>query len=123
MSIDISALLGQTLKSFVVSDSETEVFFETTNGDRYAMYHEQECCEDVYLQDVNGELSDLVGSPLIQAEESSENPTEGNFESATWTFYKLATIKGYVTLRWFGQSNGYYSESVSIFKLRVGDRY
>lgn len=118
MSIDISALLGQTLKSIVVSDSETEVYFETINGDRYEMYHVQECCEDVYLQDVNGELSDLVGSPLIQAEENSENPTEGDFESATWTFYKLATIKGYVTLRWFGQSNGYYSESVSIFKLK-----
>ena len=116
--IEISALLGQTLKSIKGNVGDREVFFETINGDRYEMYHQQDCCEDVYLEDINGELSDLVGSPLTQAEENSEDAADGNFLSATWTFYKLATINGYVTLRWFGESNGYYSESVSIMKLK-----
>jgi hypothetical protein len=85
------------------------------------MYHSQDCCEGVYLEDVAGELHDLLNSPITLAEEvtnRNENPEgmDESFtsyaESFTWTFYKLATVNGYVTLRWYGESNGYYSESV-----------
>ena len=68
-----------------------------------------------------------MGSPITMAEEvTSENETPAGVkppehaESYTWTFYKLATVKGYVTIRWFGESNGFYSESVAFIKCDEG---
>lgn len=115
-------LLGKTIikiKGEVGSDS---MIFTVDNGDRYELYHEQDCCEIVSIEDICGDLADLIGSPLLLAEEviSVKNPEGIEIElqdSFTWTFYKLATNKGAVTIRWYGESNGYYSESVEFRQL------
>lgn len=118
--LEISELLGQTLVR-IEKEENSELRFYTDAGKVYRMYHSQDCCESVYLEDVAGELHDLLNSPITLAEEvtnRNENPEgmDESFtsyaESFTWTFYKLATVNGYVTLRWYGESNGYYSESV-----------
>lgn len=113
----ISDLLGKTILEIINDENDRLLFI--TQDENYVMYHAQDCCESVYLEDINGDLNDLLDSPILQAEESSSTEhIEGQVlsgwgnDSFTWTFYKLATIKGYVTLRWFGSSNGYYSESV-----------
>jgi hypothetical protein len=113
---DVNVLTGKTLESLV--DEGNELIFKTTDGETYRMYHDQDCCESVVLDDVVGDLQDLVGSVILVAEEvEGESPADFEaYESYTWTFYKFATRKGYVDLRWLGQSNGYYSESVSFRK-------
>lgn len=119
--MDISKLIGKTLIKVSVNDKKTEMYFTDTNGLSYKLYHFQDCCEDVHIEDIEGDLQDLIGSPITQAEESTNSKdTFGKIEypeSFTWTFYKLATVKGYVTIRWLGQSNGYYSESVEFIHL------
>lgn len=110
---------GLTLKSVTVAPDKECVTFETEDGKTFSLYHSQDCCETVEVNDVCGDLSDLIGSPLLVAEEAESDKTpdgvklEYQPESQTWTFYKLATIKGSVDIRWHGTSNGYYSESVS----------
>jgi len=54
----------------------------------------------------------LVGSVLEFIDEASKEGDDKSYESSTWTFYRISTSKGFVVVRWFGSSNGYYSESV-----------
>jgi hypothetical protein len=117
VSANVSVLVGQTLTK-VVHDNQREVIsFVTNDGKLYEMYHDQDCCESVSVDDICGDLNDLIGTPILQADESSNDDPNAS-ESAMWTFYKFATIKGFVDIRWYGSSNGYYSEGVSFYEVK-----
>jgi hypothetical protein len=114
--VEIEELIGKTMDSVENIDNE-QLVFKTNDGREFVFYHEQDCCESVSIEDVCGDLSDLVGSPILIAEEVAQDKPDGwkpeeYTESYTWTFYKFSTIKGSVTIRWYGESNGYYSEGV-----------
>lgn len=121
--VNMETFVGLVFKSIDVSESDDEIFFETECGRKFRMFHSQDCCESVYIESIVGCFSDLIGTPILIAEESAscnENPDDVDMEyqaSFTWTFYKFATIKGYVDIRWYGESNGYYSESVDIHEI------
>ena len=108
-------MVGKVFTS--VRNENTELVFENAT-ERFVFFHAQDCCEHVSIEDICGELQDLVGEPLLMAEEvEGQTPVdfdEADHESVTWTFYKFATRKGYVDVRWLGESNGYYSEGVSL---------
>jgi hypothetical protein len=111
----LKALIGETLTAVEVlrnTDEGDKILFTTASGKRFKMHHYQDCCEYVRIEDVTGDVGDLVGSPILVAKESS-NSSAGEDARQTWTFYKFATTKGWVDIRWLGSSNGYYSEGVS----------
>jgi hypothetical protein len=86
--------------------------FKLSDGTFFTFYHEQDCCESVTIEDVVGDVGDLVGYPLEVVEERSESGDSDDYECYTWTYYTFRGIGGTVDVRWYGSSNGYYSESV-----------
>jgi len=123
MASKFSDLLGKTIKGIYVNEYKNAVMILLETGEAYMMHHNQNCCESVRLEDVCGEFDDLVGSEILVAEEvsNSDDPPPDCAESFTWTFYKLSTIKGSVTLRWLGESSGYYSEEVDFELIHPED--
>ena len=65
----INELVGKTLVRVELNDGRDVLEFETSDGNRYQLYHYQDCCESVWLEDVNGDFDDLIGSPLLVADE------------------------------------------------------
>lgn len=111
--MEFRELVGKTITSIDGAEEDSEVVKITTTDGSFRMFHYQDCCEGVTLAEVHGDIDDLIGEPVVYAVESCnpDDPEPGG-ESSTWTFYRLATSKGLVVLRWLGESNGYYSESV-----------
>ncbi len=118
-------LKGKIIKAIeVIKDDralDDEITFRISPEEAYKMYHEQDCCESVVIEDICGEIDWLVNAPILVAEERFEEKELSNddftYGSCTWTFYEIATIKGSVTIRWYGSSNGYYSESVDFVRF------
>ncbi|MDD5328291.1 MAG: hypothetical protein PHY02_10855 [Phycisphaerae bacterium] len=120
----IEDLVGKTIKKIVGKKGDDEISFLCEGYLVYKMYHSQECCEKVTIEDICGDLDDLLNTPVVEAFEKTnkdENPEgvriSNTQDSWTWTFYTIKTRKGTVTIRWYGESNGYYSESVDLIKF------
>lgn len=119
-----SDLVGKTIERIEGGVGDETLKFFCLDKTVYQMNYYSDCCASCSLEDIAGDLSNLIGSPILMAEESSsvnKNPDGVKIpeyqDSFTWTFYLLSTIKGSVTLRWYGESNGYYSESVTFERL------
>ena len=97
---------------------DEENFQILTDDCVYAFYHKQDCCESVWLTQVDGISDKIIGSRIVMAEEVvDEKDTE--YGHITWTFYKIGTTKGIIDFRFQGESNGYYSESADLIKIEV----
>jgi len=113
---ELDELVGKKIKEIKGLEKESEeVRIFTEDGNEYLFYHPQDCCEQVNLNDFEMSSDTLVGGTVLSAE-AVERDNEGEkpegAESYTWTFYKIETDKGGLWMRWLGESNGYYSESV-----------
>ena len=110
---ELSSMIGHTMVSVSGDTGADEMVFTSRTGKTFKFVHYQNCCENVRIEDIVGDLTDLVGSPIILAEEvSNEDAPVQPTDEGSWTFYRFATGNGLVSVRWLGTSNGYYSEGV-----------
>ena len=94
------------------------ITFMFTDGSWMKMYNSQYNCD---VDDICGDIDDLINSPILGAFQSTSKDSSAYLPardcynpSYTWTFYKFRTYNGYVDIRWYGHSSGYYSESINI---------
>jgi hypothetical protein len=107
----LSCILGTSCIFFHQTNDFLGLLF--ANGVIVKLYHQQNCCESVSIEDINGDLTDLLFTPLLVFDVRTQSDNN-DLESATWTFYTLRTLQGSIDLRWYGTSNGYYSEAVDM---------
>lgn len=116
-NINLSELVGKTIQ-VVENENNESILFVCTDLSAYEMYHMQDCCEDVGVYNINGDLQSLVGKTILSITESilGDWPKDVQepecLESFTWTVFIIETESSTVVIRWLGTSNGYYSESV-----------
>lgn len=118
-----SELLGKTISNIIVGKFSEYIEFHIEDGEKYRLIYHKDCCASCDIEDICGDLDDLIDNPVLVAEEAfniDKGAIENWHESYTWTFYKLDTCKGGVTIRWYGSSNGYYSEKATFEKFVAG---
>lgn len=104
-------VMGKTIESIDRGDEHITFYF--TDGTACESMHMQDCCETVAIERIEGNLDNILNSPVLYADENNDEvDSERHFyESHTWTTQIITTEKGTVKIIWLGESNGYYGES------------
>ena len=115
-------LKGKTITSIDgINSDDSDTIITTSDGSIYTLTHLQDCCEHVRVYGSVGNIDDVLNAEVIAAEDTNpmDNPNAPDYkyyDSATWTQFRIVTNKGSFEIWWLGESNGYYSESVSVIK-------
>lgn len=116
-------LNGKIITEIKVDDPNC-ITFVTADGYVFSLHHNQDCCEWVRCVHIEGDTKSLIGNTVKMAQDDTcEDPEwykHGYNDCHTWTVFTLIDDKNNrVDFYWLGESNGYYSETVSVFKTKV----
>ncbi len=120
-------LTGHTLEWVTGLEKGSDcIRFLTTEGKRFRLRYIPDCCATADIEDIaGGTEEDLVGQTVVWAEtldsqHEADAPPGHDTDSCTWSFYVIRTQDTTITIRWYGESNGYYSESATFEQLPDG---
>lgn len=110
-------IIGKTLQAWRETDAGGTIYLEFTDGTEAKFFHRQDCCECVSLHgDSYKELDNFIGREItgFLQDENAGTP-EYRYGSATLTEITFTFGNESVRACWWGESNGYYSESVDFW--------
>ena len=114
--INVNDLIGETLTHIDVDDEDNQIMLTTQSGRQIVIKHYQDCCENVHIVDTEGHWHELIGKPIISTSHD-ETEMEDAYDHGTRTVITFRVDGATVISRWIGESNGYYSESVSLAEI------
>lgn len=115
---EIKTVVGEVLAHIDIAfpaNGAHEIRLETKSGRVFRIWHNQDCCEHVYIHGIDGAIHRILGKPIIEAthtevEKGEPVPQDPDFWTNTTIEFRVdgATL----VTRWIGESNGYYGETV-----------
>ena len=119
---DFYELIGKTITQIEQCTSE-RIVFHINDGTAYESVHLRCCCESVGVHHIEGNIDEVIGLLVVEAEETQDNDNKPDelADSWTWTHQRIKTVRGEVTFHWLGESNGYYGET-PYFQLTHGKK-
>lgn len=110
-------MIGETIKYIDVDEYDHQIRVETESGRVFLIYHKQDCCESVRLVDINGNIKHLEGKVIEDFSHMSKRYSNEYGNSETTTIITFFVDDSTVTTRLIGESNGYYSEEISVEEI------
>ena len=121
---EFNVLVGKRINGLFIGDSAWALVFRDINGRHYCFRTENDCCNTVWFNHVNGvetvlgegNLFDILRGAMVTAVESkgwtADRGDENGWDVIQDGFWTISTDRGYIDLEVRNSHNGYYGGSV-----------
>jgi hypothetical protein len=121
---EFNVLVGKRINGLFIGDSAWALVFRDINGRHYCFRTENDCCNTVWFNHVNGvetvlgegNLFDILRGAMVTGVESKgwtdDRTDEDGYDVIQDGFWTIATDRGYIDLEVRNSHNGYYGGSV-----------
>jgi len=121
---EFNVLVGKRINGLFIGDSAWALVFRDINGRHYCFRTENDCCNTVWFNHVNGvetvlgegNVFDILRGAMVTGVESKgwtdNRSDEDGYDVIQDGFWTIATDRGYIDLEVRNSHNGYYGGSV-----------
>ena len=119
---EFNVLVGKRINGLFIGDDDWALVFRDINGRHYCFRTENDCCNTVWFNHVNGvetvlgegNLFDVLRGAMVTGVEDKgwTEDREDGYDVIQDGFWTIATDRGYIDLEVRNSHNGYYGGSV-----------